>query len=119
MAELTAYAASPLAFIFRYIRLRPASHAAILAAVLGAVACSVCTQYGVKFLVDNILVGTEDLAAPYSVSLNTTTLSNGSHSVVAVARDGAGNSTTSTLVAFNVDNVAPTVSVTSKIPPRM
>jgi ATP-binding cassette subfamily B protein len=57
MAELTVYAASPLAFIFRYIRLRPASHAAILAAVLAAVICSVCTQYGVKFLVDTLSSG--------------------------------------------------------------
>ena len=57
MAELTVYAASPLAFIFRYVRLRPASHAAILAAVLDAVVCSVCTQYGVKFLVDTLSSG--------------------------------------------------------------
>ena len=57
MAELTVYAASPLAFIFRYIRLRPASHAAIFAAVLAAVVCSVCTQYGVKFLVDTLSSG--------------------------------------------------------------
>src|SRR6266571_4401990 len=57
MAELTAYAASPLAFILRYIRLRPVSHAAILAAVLAAVICSVCTQYGVKFLVDTLSSG--------------------------------------------------------------
>ena len=54
MADLTGYAASPLAFIFRYIRLRPVSHAVILAAVLGAVTCSVGTQYGVKFLVDTL-----------------------------------------------------------------
>jgi ATP-binding cassette subfamily B protein len=57
MAELTVYAASPLAFILRYIRLRPASHAAILTAVLAAVVCSVCTQYGVKFLVDTLSSG--------------------------------------------------------------
>jgi ATP-binding cassette, subfamily B, bacterial len=57
MAELTGYAASPLGFIFRYIRLRPVSHAVILAAVLGAVSCSVGTQYGVKFLVDTLSRG--------------------------------------------------------------
>jgi ATP-binding cassette, subfamily B, bacterial len=57
MADLTGYAGSPLAFIFRYIRLRPLSHAIILAAVLGAVACSVGTQYGVKFLVDTLSSG--------------------------------------------------------------
>ena len=57
MADLSGYAASPLAFIFRYIRLRPLSHAVILAAVLGAVACSVGTQYGVKYLVDTLSSG--------------------------------------------------------------
>jgi ATP-binding cassette, subfamily B, bacterial len=62
MAELTVYAASPFAFILRYIRLRPISHAAILGAVLAAVGCSVCTQYGVKFLVDTLSNG-ENAAA--------------------------------------------------------
>ena len=52
MADLCGYASRPLAFIFRYVRLRPFSHAIILAAVLSAVACSVSTQYGVKHLVD-------------------------------------------------------------------
>ena len=52
MADLCGYASRPLAFIFRYVRLRPFSHAVILAAVLSAVACSVSTQYGVKHLVD-------------------------------------------------------------------
>ncbi len=52
MADLCAYASRPLAFVFRYVLLRPISHAVILAAVIGAVACSVSTQYGVKFLVD-------------------------------------------------------------------
>ena len=52
MDDLCLYASRPLAFVYRYLRLRPLSHAVILAAVLGAVACSVGTQYGVKFLVD-------------------------------------------------------------------
>src|SRR5580704_17730135 len=52
MADLCDYATHPLAFVFHYVRLRPVAHAVILAAVLGAVACSVGTQYGVKFLVD-------------------------------------------------------------------
>ena len=62
MAELTVYAASPFAFIFRYIRLRPISHAIILTTVLAAVGCSVCTQYGVKLLVDTLSSG-ENAAA--------------------------------------------------------
>jgi ATP-binding cassette subfamily B protein len=52
MADLCDYAGRPLAFVFRYVRRRPVAHAIILTAVLAAVACSVGTQYGVKFLVD-------------------------------------------------------------------
>jgi ATP-binding cassette subfamily B protein len=57
MADLCVYANRPFAFIFRYVRLRPISHAVILAAVLGAVACSMGTQYGVKYLVDTLSSG--------------------------------------------------------------
>ncbi len=57
MAELCGYTSRPLAFIFRYIRLRPVAHIVILIAVLGAVTCSVGTQYGVKFLVDTLSKG--------------------------------------------------------------
>jgi ATP-binding cassette subfamily B protein len=57
MADLCNFASRPLAFVFRYVRLRPVSHAVILTAVLGAVACSVGTQYGVKFLVDTLSSG--------------------------------------------------------------
>jgi ATP-binding cassette subfamily B protein len=52
MADLCNYAGHPLAFIFRYVRLRPVSHVVIIIAVLAAVACSVGTQYGVKYIVD-------------------------------------------------------------------
>src|ERR1700749_5060599 len=52
MADLCNYAGRPLAFILRYVRQRPIAHDIILGAVLTAVACSVGTQYGVKFLVD-------------------------------------------------------------------
>ena len=57
MADLCRYSSRPLAFIFRYVRLRPLSHAIILIAVLAAVLCSVGTQYGVKFLVDTLSGG--------------------------------------------------------------
>jgi ATP-binding cassette, subfamily B, bacterial len=60
MADLCIYAKRPFAFIFRYLRLRGIAHATILAAVLGAVVCSVGTQYGVKFLVDTLSHGLSD-----------------------------------------------------------
>jgi ATP-binding cassette, subfamily B, bacterial len=50
--DLCRFATRPLAFIARYLRRRPVSHAAIVTAVLAAVGCSVTTQYGVKTLVD-------------------------------------------------------------------
>jgi ATP-binding cassette subfamily B protein len=57
MADLCGYSSRPLAFVFRYVRLRPLSHAIILTAVLAAVLCSVGTQYGVKYLVDTLSSG--------------------------------------------------------------
>jgi ATP-binding cassette subfamily B protein len=57
MNNLSRFAGRPVAFLFRYVRRRPLAHAAILAAVLSAVACSVSTQYGVKFLVDTLAAG--------------------------------------------------------------
>src|SRR6266851_9501528 len=57
MDDLTSYAHRPLAFLFRYARRRPISHSVILVAVLAAVACSVSTQYGVKFMVDSLAAG--------------------------------------------------------------
>src|SRR2546429_9589748 len=48
------YARRPVAFLAHYIARRPLCHAAILAAVLAAVGCSVSAQYGVKILVDTL-----------------------------------------------------------------
>jgi ATP-binding cassette subfamily B protein len=55
--DLSCYASRPFAFVARYLRERMASHAIILSAVMLAVACSVGTQYGVKFLVDSLTRG--------------------------------------------------------------
>ena len=50
---------------------------------------------GVQFKLDGANLGAEDTTAPYSVTWNTTTATNGSHTLTAVARDAAGNATTS------------------------
>ena len=57
MDSLSGYAHRPFPFVLRYLRQRPGAHLAILGAVLGAVACSVGTQYGVKNLVDSLSAG--------------------------------------------------------------
>jgi ATP-binding cassette subfamily B protein len=57
MDNLSGYAHRPFPFVLRYLRQRLASHVVILSAVVGAVACSVGTQYGVKNLVDSLSAG--------------------------------------------------------------
>ncbi len=66
---------------------------------------------GVQFKINGNNLGSEDTTAPYSVTWNTTTFSNASQSITAVARDSAGNTKTSSAVSVNVSNtVAPTIS---------
>jgi len=57
MDNLSGYAHRPLPFLLRYLRQRPASHLVIVISVVAAVACSVGTQYGVKYLVDGLSAG--------------------------------------------------------------
>jgi hypothetical protein len=71
---------------------------------------------GVLYLIDGIAYGTERTASPYSLVIDTRTLSNANHTIAARARDAAGNTRTSTSVSFTVDNVAPTISITSPLP---
>src|SRR5215471_1738638 len=56
MDNVCRYADRPIAFLARYVMVRPVSHGIIIAAVLAAVGCSVGAQYGIKVLVD-ILAG--------------------------------------------------------------
>ena len=49
------YANRPFLLVGHYLRARWKPHAAIITGVTAAVACSVGTQYGVKFLVDSLM----------------------------------------------------------------
>src|SRR5207253_2757252 len=73
---------------------------------------------GLQFQLDGVNLGSEDTATPYTVSWNTTTASNASHTLTAIARDAAGNRTTSSAVTVTVSNstadtIPPTDSITS------
>src|SRR5262249_54361264 len=70
---------------------------------------------GVQFLLDGVNPGAEDTTSPYSVTWNTATTSNGSHTISARARDAAGNSATAsvTVTVNNPDTTPPTVSITA------
>src|SRR5206468_2249865 len=67
---------------------------------------------GVQFRLDGAALGSEDTAAPYAVSWNTTGAANGPHTLTAVARDAAGNTTTSASVNLTIanDSTPPTIS---------
>jgi Bacterial Ig domain len=68
---------------------------------------------GVQFLLDGNPIKTEDTTAPYSVSWNTSTATNGAHVLTARARDAANNRATSAPTKVTVDTTGPTVTITS------
>jgi ATP-binding cassette, subfamily B, bacterial len=51
------YADRPIAFVARYVMVRPIAHTVIIVAVLAAVGCSVGAQYAIKLLVDTLAGG--------------------------------------------------------------
>jgi len=59
---------------------------------------------GVQFKLDGNNLGAEDVTAPYNVPWGTTQVSNGAHTITAVARDAAGNTTTAAGVTVTVSN---------------
>jgi concanavalin A-like lectin/glucanase superfamily protein/Big-like domain-containing protein len=59
---------------------------------------------GVQFKLGGTNLGPEDTTAPYSFSWDTRSASNGAKVLTAVARDPAGNATTSAPVNVNIDN---------------
>jgi len=61
---------------------------------------------GVQLRLDGQPLGAEASAAPYSATWDTTKTSNGTHTLTAVARDNAGNITTSAAVSVTVFNQA-------------
>jgi hypothetical protein len=72
---------------------------------------------GVQFQVDGSDLGAEDTSSPFGTTWNSTAVSNGSHTLKAIARDAAGN-TSSSSISVTVQNTVPdttdpTVSLTA------
>jgi chitodextrinase len=63
---------------------------------------------GVQFKLDGANLDAEDTTSPYSTGWNTTTSSIGPHTITAVARDAAGNTTVSSSVSVTVSNITTT-----------
>lgn len=59
---------------------------------------------GIRFQVDYANFGAEDLTAPYSIAWNTSSVSNGTHVITAIARAGDGATATSASVNITVSN---------------
>ena len=78
------------------------------AVVVSATASDNVGVAGVQFKVDGADLGAEDTTSPYSVAWDTTTATAGTHTLTAVARDAAGNTTTSAAVSVTVSNPLPT-----------
>lgn len=61
----------------------------------------------VRFQLDGADLGALDTTAPYSVTWDTTTATNTTHTLTAIAKDAAGNTKTSTAVVVTVANTPP------------
>lgn len=62
---------------------------------------------GVRFRLDGVHLGPEDTSWPYSITWNAAQVSDGPHTLSAVARDAAGNSTISAGATVTVNNPPP------------
>ncbi len=87
--------------------------------ILSADATDNVAVAGVQFLLDGINLGAELTAAPFTLIWDSTTAALGAHELTAVARDSAGNQTTSLIVNVTVavpsDTEPPAVSLTAPI----
>lgn len=54
----------PLAFIAHYVMARAGAHSAVLACVVGAVACAIGSQYAIKYLIDVLALGNSAALVP-------------------------------------------------------
>jgi hypothetical protein len=94
----------------------PAAGASVAGAItVSASATDNVGVMGVQFKLDGANLGGELTAAPYTVGWDTLTVGNGAHTLTAVVRDAAGNTTTSAGVSVTVANdlTAPTVGITA------
>ena len=64
---------------------------------------------GVQFKLNGNNLGAEDTTAPYSIPWDSTTATDGQHTITAVARDADGNMTTSANINVTVNNTNPSL----------
>ncbi len=77
------------------------------AVTVSASASDNVTVSNVQFLLDGASLGSPITQAPYTMSWDSTTVANGSHTLTARATDSAGNTATATPVTVTVSNTPP------------
>jgi Glycosyl hydrolase family 9/Bacterial Ig domain/Cellulase N-terminal ig-like domain len=84
----------------------PAQNAVLSGAssVVSATASDNIGVIGVQFKLNGANLGNEDMTTPYTTTIDTTALANGSYTLTAIARDAAGNQTTTSPVSISVNN---------------
>lgn len=70
---------------------------------------------GVQYQLDGVNLDTEKTTTPYGLLWDTLLISDGAHTLIAIARDAAGNTATSSPVTVMVGNI-PVVSFTTDMP---
>jgi fibronectin type 3 domain-containing protein len=85
----------------------PAAGATVAGSVsLTATASDNVAVASVQFLLDGNPLGSAITAAPYTYSWNSLSASNGPHTLTAIAKDAAGNATTSAPISVTVNNTS-------------
>jgi Bacterial Ig domain len=94
----------------------PAANATLSGASspLAATASDAVGVTKVEFYIDGQIIGAADTTAPYTGTLNTTSFSNGTHSLTTKAYDAANNIGTSAAVSVTISN-----TVTDTTPPTI
>ncbi len=80
------------------------------AVTLSATAVDTSGVSGVQFGIDGVDTGSADTSDPYSITWNSTGVSDGSHSITATGTDALGNTAVSSAVTVTVDNTGPVIS---------
>ena len=87
-----------------------------VAVTAAATAAPGLTIASVQFKLDNAALGAPVTSSPYGVVLDSTKLSNSTHSLVAEVTDSSGNSATSLPLTFTVNNTSTSVALTAPLP---
>ena len=83
----------------------PASNATVSSTVtVSATATDNVAVNDVRFQLDGVNLGADLTASPYTIQWDTTTATNGTHLLTAIANDTSGNSATSSAITVTVNN---------------